>query len=513
VIFFNKNSVEIIISIGDEGAIVTLFVHGKLSKRVFAGNPYAQEFQAIMASFPNAPVYILLDTIDQNFVEKKLPNLNNPLDVKKIINRNLMNDFDAKDINSYFKGAKDASSPGDLRFIFVSVRNAPPLTDWLEVLNDFNNQIVGIYLAPIESMNFINKVRELAGFDKISDHPKWEILVTHNRVSGLRQIVFKNGDLAFTRVSQIAGGSSPDIIAGSFEQETLSTIEYIRRIGFNDSEKLSIYTISSKEASKMMNLSGTINSEAFKFTPYDVGSKLSLENSAQENDKFGDVILAANFIQSSKKLKLLTPELKYQDKLFFVKSYSKYVAAAIIGLFLTISSLNIFSSFSLGSLKSDAEKTILDLNAKLVKVKDFENEFKIKPEMVVEAIEANKSFSKNTIEFEEVLKKYQSIDNFSSRVESINVSSSGGLKFELSIKFSKNNFASVTNMLSVMEDFSKTVKSSFEPDYQVTFLDMPADKEFKVDSEISDIVIKLQLAKSDEKNKNMGGIPTQLKRK
>ena len=54
-----KESRKIILSVGDEGAIVTAVSGNKMLKRTFVTSPSAQEFINMMNSLKDAPIYIL----------------------------------------------------------------------------------------------------------------------------------------------------------------------------------------------------------------------------------------------------------------------------------------------------------------------------------------------------------------------------------------------------------------------------------------------------------------------
>src|SRR5690606_17941331 len=111
----------------------------------------------------------------------------------------------------------------------------------------------------------------------------------------------RGGRIIFTRLAQPVGESSAEVIAGSIEQEMLSTIEYMKRLSFSpQTGKLDIYIVASS------NIKAAIDAKRFNattfqiLTPFEVAQHLKIEGAAQPTDQFGDVIMAA-LIGASKK--------------------------------------------------------------------------------------------------------------------------------------------------------------------------------------------------------------------
>lgn len=90
-----------VLFMGDDGVILILIQGGKVVRRMYAASPeqeHVAPFLELMDANPKAPVYVLVDVIDQSYVRHTLPPVS-PLGVNKLVNRRLERDFAPEDIN------------------------------------------------------------------------------------------------------------------------------------------------------------------------------------------------------------------------------------------------------------------------------------------------------------------------------------------------------------------------------------------------------------------------------
>jgi hypothetical protein len=298
---------KFILFIGDEGAILVYMNGKKVLRRLFAASPEPTNTRSIfeaLSNDPNAPISILLDTIDQSFVSQTLPPVTQ-LSVNKLIKRRMDRDLAADDIKGAIVLGREKTGRKDWNFLMVSAANTPTLSKWIEVIVERSNPFEGIFLLPVEAESYTQKIIQTTGSKSPS---QWKLLVTHNKVSGFRQVVFRDGRIIFTRMAQSIGESLPDVIAGNIEQEVINTTEYLKRMGYTEQAGLDTYVIVSEDIKANIDPKKLKSTHVELFTPYEVASALGLEQAAMPEDHFGDVVFASYFGSLRKhKLKLNTP--------------------------------------------------------------------------------------------------------------------------------------------------------------------------------------------------------------
>lgn len=155
--------------IGSEGAALTLMKGKKLDQRFFAKSPTATDIQYIrdlLNRYPGVPVQIINDTMDQSYVQQSLPAVS-ALNIGKLVKKRLERDFSETDLKQAMPLGRTSRGRKDWNYMFISTPMAPPLSTWIEFINSFPNRILGIYLYPIETTNFIKALdKEIHGKKK-----------------------------------------------------------------------------------------------------------------------------------------------------------------------------------------------------------------------------------------------------------------------------------------------------------------------------------------------------------
>jgi hypothetical protein len=336
-----------VLSVGDEGAILIRMKDDILEHRQFISSASTPELEKNLSEYPKAKVYILVDVLDQAYVQHMLPPVS-ALNIGKLVQRRLEKDFGDQDIKAARSLGREKEGRKDWKYLFVSLNNSPPFSDWLDALMEMENPFGGIYLLPIEAETYIKKI---ANANPKKDGKKgsvkpWQILVSHNRVGGFRQIVFKDGKVLFTRIAQPIGGLAPDVIAGNIEQETLNTVEYIRRLGFDKPEELDAYIVCSEDVKNSLEITSFEANSITILTPFEVANTLGLPNASEETDRFGDVVMAASFVNNPRKnLRLETPYTRKLSQLVMAHRAIFVVLLLIAPIMLFLSAASVSDIF------------------------------------------------------------------------------------------------------------------------------------------------------------------------
>ena len=321
--------------IGDEGAILVYMEGSKVVRRLFAPSAQPATTEAmlsLMQQNPTVPISLLIDSIDQQYVRQTFPPVSS-LSVKGLVKRRLDRDFQAEDMKGFLPLGRDKTGRKEWNFLLIALAKTPALTEW--------NRLLGIYLVPVEMINYIAMLDAML---EIEARKQWQLIVTHNKVSGFRQVVVNDGKLVFTRVSQAIDDAVPAVIAGNIEQEIINTIEYLRRLGFTDAAGLDMFVVASTDVTDALDLKRFNLGFSQGLTPLDVSDGLELDQAALSADRFGDVVLAAAFLRAkNRKLRFSTAYVESLSKLYTIRKAIKGVAALTILAMLGLSGQNVMT--------------------------------------------------------------------------------------------------------------------------------------------------------------------------
>lgn len=362
-----------VITVGDDGAVLVYTKGKELISRLYAkseSDEDAADFRKLLQSNPKVSISILVDTMDQNYSLQSLPPVGR-LELGKLIKRRINRDFLEDDINGSINIGRRNGENNDWECLFISIANTPPLSNWISFVNSMPNPLNGIYSISIEGQNLIEKIYNSA-FPNEKKMTGYQLLISHNKISGFRQIVIKNGKAIFTRLTQPMDDVVDAVTAGGIEQEIGNTVEYLKRPQFDIKEdELDIYVIASSAIKKILDLDGFKTRSAHIFAPNEIANILGVNNAIKESDKFGDIVFASFFASiNTRSLKLFT---KYTSKLnILYKSINACKWTAIIVL---ISSAIYFSYLGKSIYKSNqdisfSKQVLQDTNNELAKVQN-----------------------------------------------------------------------------------------------------------------------------------------------
>lgn len=303
------NSEKFVINIGDDGAILTLFKNKLLVKRLFAAGlneSDTKEFKALFLLHPKASISILIDTTDQTYNKQKLPPVSR-FSLTKLVQNRLKREFNNNDFTGAIKLNRDKTGRHDWNYVFVSVANIHPLSDWITFIEQFNNPLNGFFLLPLELARICNNYTKNTKKREPGKNT-WKILVVYNKISGLRQIILKNNKIIFTRITNISHDEMPEIIAGEIEQEVINTIDYIRRL--TGQENIHVTSILSLENKLKQHIDTTHipSKNIHLLSPFELATTLKISNACKETDKFCDTLTAAHLVKYPHSNRIHTPQ-------------------------------------------------------------------------------------------------------------------------------------------------------------------------------------------------------------
>jgi hypothetical protein len=324
-----------VLMIGDEGGIMLHVQDKRVVKRVFAQSPAKEHVRAMdemLKSFPRTPVTLLVDMMDQSYVRQTLPPVSS-FNVGKIVRRRLNKDFSTDDIKGYLIFGREKTGRKDWNYLMASLANPPLLQQWIDFVVERPNPFRGIGLVPLECQALMQAIEtaQLAKAGKDTKPTEWHILISHHKVGGFRQVVLKNGQLVFTRLAQLVGEPTPEVIAGNIEQEMLNTLEYLKRLGLQDPKALTATILASSDIRNVFDPKAIRAGQCHFYTPFELAGLLSMDDVAKPEDQFGDIMIAG-FIGKRRKL-LLTLFTAYTRKLARISqsiSLARSAAASLL---------------------------------------------------------------------------------------------------------------------------------------------------------------------------------------
>lgn len=321
-----------VLMIGDEGGILTLIQGGKVVRRLYAPSAEKQHiksFMQLLKTNPKVPLYILCDMIDQSYVRHSLPPVSS-LSINKLVQRRLKRDFAPEDLKGAIQLNRDKTGRREWNYLLISLANSDTLQQWMEPILEMPNQCKGVYLVPVEAQSLILNISQcLMSQESEIEESQWRILVAHDKVGGVRQIVVKDGQLIFTRLTQYPTDISPQIMAGNIEQEVQNTIEYLRRMAFDESAGLDIFVVVAQDVRDQLDMSKAGATLVKLFTPYEMSKLLRLPQSALSADRYADVVMSTNFgLRQKPKLKLMTAYAKKLEQLYMGRLALRGLGAA-----------------------------------------------------------------------------------------------------------------------------------------------------------------------------------------
>ena len=171
-------------------------------------------FNNYLGSFSNEPVRLMVDLIEEEFRQIKIPLLRGS-DRRAILARNYTKYFR----NSKFKYAVSQSIEKKARkeesLLLLGLTNQVLLEPWLNIIDDTRTPLSGIISLPLISQDYVS---HLEGDNKTI------ILVSQQVPSNLRQSVFINGKLILSRLVPIAS-----FYQGDYATDVIRDIESTQR--------------------------------------------------------------------------------------------------------------------------------------------------------------------------------------------------------------------------------------------------------------------------------------------
>jgi len=171
-------------------------------------------FSAYLRSFRNEPIRLLVDVIEEEFRQIKIPLLRGS-DRSAILKRNYAKYFRTSEYRFAISQAVEKKTRKEEKLLLIGLTNQYLLEPWLKIIEETRTPLSGIVSLPLLSEDYVKELK--------SEH-KTIILVSQQVPSNLRQSVFVDGKLVLSRLVPIAS-----FYQGDYAADVLRDIESTQR--------------------------------------------------------------------------------------------------------------------------------------------------------------------------------------------------------------------------------------------------------------------------------------------
>ncbi len=171
-------------------------------------------FSAYLRSFRNEPVRLLVDLIEEEFRQIKVPLLRGG-DRQAILKRNFAKYFRSSEFRFAVSQSVEKKTRKEEKLLLIGLTNQSLLEPWLRLIDDTRTPLSGIISLPLLSEDYIGE---------LTSESKAKILVSQEVPSNLRQSVFIDGKLVLSRLVPIAS-----FYQGDYASDVVRDIESTQR--------------------------------------------------------------------------------------------------------------------------------------------------------------------------------------------------------------------------------------------------------------------------------------------
>ncbi len=502
-----------VLLVGDEGAILVFMQGGKVVRRLFAQSPqpiHTEAMLELLRTNASIPVYVLMDVLDQQYVAHTFPPVS-ALSLGGLVKRRLDRDFQPEDIKGALQLGRDKTGRKEWRYLLVSLARTPLVAEWVDAVLELPNEVKGVYLVPIESINYLRMLRAQESPDTALP---WQMLISYNKVSGVRQVVANEGRLVFTRVSQVIDDAVPAVIAGNIEQDIINTMEYLKRLGFQDSSQMDAYVITAQDVVESLDLRRFAFGGAHALAPVDVAEHLKLEQAALSVDRFGDVVMASAFgVTKKHNLRFATAFMEKLDKLHKAQMAIKMGAGLLAVLLLGLTLMGIADIVTGQMTIAETKDKTVNLEADLEKVQKQVNELNTDVAYKSAVVATYDAYIKDKPKMDDFMVGLAKAVSAKHRVLSVNwanketeptkgqpaptPSKDGDMLIAAKVEFDLSGAGKTPDELSAAADeLNETLKTAL-PNYEIAHEPFPWVKEEKNEAVAVDVVQAAQVSPND----------------
>jgi len=388
----------IIITIGEHGTVVSAYSGSKTLSKLFIDildEKSQNHIKEAFSKIKSAPIYIMLDTADQIYRKKNYP-LVKKGDLKQIIKRDLSSDADRESIKNYIiledKNHTKLKERKNWETLFINAPLSENANSWIKFLLELPNELAGIYMLPIETIALFKKLKpSIIKRSKInSKRNQIYCLIVRNRASQVRQIVFSQQGMIFTRVVDYNFENGGDL--EKYEHDIYSTFEYLKRLhsDLKISEFEVINILAKNDLDKITKISN-VELNFVNYTPNEVAQEIGYGDLLPNDSAYLDLVISKCFYENKKKvLRFSLPKIEFFHKFFLGLKSTYYANLTLLATISIFSILTVFEQEKSSASIANSEMKKISFTEDLAKlnrinIDDLENsEEQISAERIVD---------------------------------------------------------------------------------------------------------------------------------
>src|SRR4249920_1282698 len=152
-------------------------------------------FQSFIRSAPGAPVYLMADTVDEDYRFETLPHAFGS-DRREMVERKLKQLYRSTPFYGANLLERDGDKRRDDRYLLAALTNGEAFTPWLQLLVAAQAPIAGVYPLPMVSLALIKRL----GLSEPN------LLVVSKHTAGIRQTFLKDQRFRISRLTPVRFG-------------------------------------------------------------------------------------------------------------------------------------------------------------------------------------------------------------------------------------------------------------------------------------------------------------------
>lgn len=486
-----------VITIGDFGAIIALHNGNAIKSSTFIETLNDESKVTLKNLFDerkSTPIRILLDNLDQTYKNKSYP-LVSLTSLRSIAKREMNSDGDKNSFKNYIPFIPNKSSGiKKSECLFISISRSEMIDEWVKILLELPNRLVGIYALPVESFRLINilKKKITQPINSKSKAHNLNCLIIQNKIGGIRQIVYSERGIVFTRI--VTYDITEVDWLEKYEQDIYSTFEYLKRsfpnINITD---LRITNILSEQILVHLRKLDNIELKIINYTPHQVAQEIGYKNLLTPDEVYCDLLISKVFSKEKKVLKFTTPQIIALEKLFLAL-LSSYALNGIIvvTIFFTIVSIALFFGKTRSLVKEAENKKIValqNMNKTITTASKEDLEENNKSPNVENIIDlgkidehlksVGKDFTKMYLELNFIRSYNTKLNNFIYTLQDFTYINPGSLtRYTVNISGKiLNKTGDIDDLFNGFDRLSNITKKSF-PNSEVTYKEIPRSVDF-----------------------------------
>ncbi len=449
---------NIVVTIGNYGAVIALHSGGKIESKAFIAefdDNARTQIAGICLAHKATPIYVLLDTIDQSYKKKIYPSVRKS-DLTRIVKRDLATDGDTTSLKGYMILNKKKSSGkkqvGGNRWecLFISSSDSDLINRWVDYLVELPNHLVGIYMSPVETFGLFQSLQSnIKTQSKTKNkHNELYCIILQNQVSGIRQIVFSEQGIVFTRVVNYDFDQA-DFLE-KYEHDIYSTFEYLKRIFPNLTiSELDIVNIFSSKVLSILEKLSNPELNFVNYTPNTAAAKIGVSAAVDSDSNFCDFLISKVFSKGKKILRFTTPKILVLEKFFLTIKASYYLNLILVVLIIATGVLTLLSQDKIAQSVDAAETERYKVSQELAKLKKL-------------------AFEGATISNENQIITAERVIEFGKIDEVLNIKDNGFISYYTRLKFLKENGVKIDLFSYNINGFSSK-SPSINQNFQISF--------------------------------------------